>query len=223
MKKIFFLALTVLLVHTQLSSSQFLTGLGIKGGMTFSNQKYDNKFFADFETNLIQGFNGSIYGEFLNFNNFNLILETGYERRGYILPIIKTDEFGNILGEDEYKYRTNYIFTSLGAKLKTKGKYITHYLLIQPRIDFYLGYSQKLPDGYPDFDNPALEDFKKIMFNFGIGAGIEFNRMLPYKVFIEGTYSPGLINSYGSVYLKVREYSFNLKLGINFIKDKKRK
>ena len=223
MKKIFFLFLSVLLVYTQLTSAQFITGFGIKGGMTFSNQKHDYSSGFDFENNFIHGFSGSIFGEFLNYNNFNLILETGYEQRGYIMPLIRTDEFGNVLGENEFKYRTNYIFTSLGAKLKYKSKYITPYLLLQPRIDFYLGYSQKLPDDFPEYDNLLLEDFKKVMFGVGIGAGIEFNRLLPYKVFIEANYNPGLITSYSSANLKVKEYSFNIKAGINFIKDKKKK
>jgi hypothetical protein len=223
MKKILFLVLSILLVYTQLTSAQLLTGFGIKGGMTFSNQKHDFSNGLDFENNFIHGFSGSIFGEFLNYNNFNLILETGYEQRGYGMPLIRTDEFGNVIGEDEFKYRTKYIFASLGAKLKYKSRYITPYLLLQPRIDFYLGYSQKLPDDFPEHNNLLLEDFKKVMFGVGIGAGIEFNRLLPYKVFVEANYNPGLITSYSNAYLKVKEHSFNFKLGINFIKDKKKK
>ena len=99
MKKIFFLVLSILLVYTQLTSAQLLTGFGIKGGMTFSNQKHDFSNGLDFENNFIHGFSGSIFGEFLNYNNFNLILETGYEQRGYGMPLIRTDEFGNVIGK----------------------------------------------------------------------------------------------------------------------------
>lgn len=222
MKKIIFLALTVLLTHTQITSSQFLTGFGIKGGVTLSDQTHDYILHPKLDTKLKSGFNASLYSEFLNNNLLNLILETGYDQRGFILPIIRTDEFGNTIGEYEYKYRTHYIFISLGAKLKYKSKYLTPYLLMQQKIDFYLGYNQKLPDDSPTFDYFVLEDFKKVLFGVGIGAGIEFNRLLTYKVFIEGNYNPGLITSYSNANLKVKEYSFNFKAGINFIKEKKK-
>jgi hypothetical protein len=223
MKKMFFLALTVLFTYSQFTSAQFLIGFGIKGGVTLSDQTHDYSYNFKLDTKLKSGFNASLYGEFLDNNVLNLILETGYDQRGFILPIIRTDEFGNTIGEYEHKFRTNYIFASLGAKLKYKSKYLTPYLLIQPKIDFYLGYDQKFPDDSPKFDYFVLEDFKKVMFGVGIGAGVEFNRLLPYKVFIEANYNPGLITSYSSANLKVKENSFNFKAGINFVKDKKKK
>jgi len=226
MKKIFFLVLITLLTFPQFTSAQFLTGFGIKGGVTFSNQIYDYSINLELKTSLKPGFNASMFAEFLNYNNFNLLFETGYDQRGFIHYITRTDEFGNILGESKYKYRTNYIFTSLGAKLKYKSKYITPYLNLQPTLNFYLGYdavySNDTPVGLVNLGNPVLEEFKKIMFDLGFGLGVEFNRLLPFKTFIEANYFPGLINLYGTEYLKVKEYSFNFKLGINFIKDKKK-
>ena len=60
------------------------------------------------------------------------------------------------------------------------------------------------------------------MFDFSFGAGIQFNRLLPYRTFIEANYNPGIITSFSNSNLDVWEHSFNIKIGINFIKDKKK-
>lgn len=224
MKKTTFLVLTMLFTFQFHSSAQFLTGFGIKGGVTLSNQKFDYKSGFDLDLKNITGFNGSVFAEFLNSKTINLYAETGYDRRGYILNVIRTDEFGNTIGEYDVKNITNYIFASVGAKLKFPTKFVTPYILLGPRLDFYLGYNVSSTN-YPEFfsDNVVLDDFKKIMFDLGAGVGIEFNRLLPYRIFIEANYYPGIITSYSNQYLNVWEHSFNFKLGINFIKDKKRK
>jgi hypothetical protein len=223
MKKITFLVLCVLFIYPHNTSSQFLTGFGVKGGITFSNQKHDYTNWLNIENHYVQGFNGSVFGEFLNNKVVNLYSEIGYDQRGYAIPILRTDEFGNPIGEVEFKYKTHYIFVTLGAKLKHASKYFTPYLLFQPRINFYLNYTQKPPEDWPEIESPVLRDFKNVMFDAGIGAGVELNRLLPFKVFFEGSYFPGIITSYSTGYLNVKEYSFNFKIGINFIKDKKKK
>jgi len=227
MKKIIFLVLSTLFLFPHLTTAQYISGFGVKAGATLSNQKYDYSLNIDLDTKLKPGFNASLFAEFLDHRNFNLILESGYDQRGFIHSVTRTDEFGNIIGESDYKYRTDYIFASFGAKLKYKSRLLTPYLLLQPRLNFYLGYGAKYPDDTPEqiknLGNPALEDFKKTMFDIGFGAGVEFNRLLPYKVFIEANYNPGLINSFGNSFVKVKEYSFNFKAGINFIKEKQKK
>lgn len=224
MKKIIFLVLCVLFIYPHNTSSQFLTGLGIKGGITFSNQRQDFKFNVIIDNSFILGFNGSVFGEFLDNKTFNLFAEAGYDRRGYIFNITKTDEFGNKIGEYEVKNSTNYIFTSLGTRLKFPSKYVTPYILLAPRLDFYLGYNVTSTE-YSEFwtENALLEEFKNVMFDFSFGAGIQFNRLLPYRTFIEANYNPGIITSFSNSNLDVWEHSFNIKVGINFIKDKKKK
>ena len=223
MKKITFLVLCVLFIYPHNTSSQFLTGFGVKGGLTFSNQRQDFRFNIKIDNSFIPGFNGSVFGEFLDNKTFNLFAEAGYDRRGYILNVIRTDEFGNKIGEYEVKNSTNYIFTSLGTKLKFPSKYVAPYILLAPRLDFYLGYNVTSSE-YSEFwtENTLLEEFKKVMFDFSFGAGIQFNRLLPYRTFIEANYNPGIITSFSNSNLDVWEHSFNIKIGINFIKDKKK-
>jgi len=224
MKKITFLVLCVLFIYPHNTYSQFLTGFGLKGGLTFSNQRHDFKNNFKIDNSFILGFNGSVFGEFLDNKTFNLFAEAGYDRRGYILNVIRTDEFGNKIGEYNVKNNTNYIFTSLGTKLNFPSKYVTPYILLAPRLDFYLGYNTVSPE-YPEFwtENSLLEEFKKVMFDLSFGAGIQFNHLLPFRTFIEANYNPGIITSFSSNNLDVWEHSINIKVGINFIKDKKKK
>ncbi len=222
--KIKFLAvLSLVCLSYNISYSQFLSGLGIKAGSTFSNQKYDYKKF-DYkpETKYLFGFNGSLYAEFLQNKNFNVILESGFEQRGYTLVTKPTDEFGNPLPDMNVYERTNYFTSGLLLKIKAPGSKISPYIILGPKLDVLLGYSIKPEDESTTlygFDYPVNE-FKKINYSLNLGAGIEFNKLLPFKTFVELNYSPPLNTSYNSEWLEVKEHYFNVKLGINFIKDK---
>jgi hypothetical protein len=223
MKKIIFLVLCVLFIYPHNTSSQFLTSFGIKGGITFSNQKFSyNVSIPEEEHKLMTGFNASLFLNFFNHKYFGLTTESGFEQRGYVWAAHPYNEFGNPLGEVDYGFRTNYIFVQLGPKIKLPGKKVTPYIMLMPRISFYLGNKLIYPDNTTVIPN-YLDDFKKVMFDAGIGAGIELNSLLPFKISIEANYYPGVITSFSSSYLDVWEHSFNIKVGINFIKDKKKK
>ena len=57
-------------------------------------------------------------------------------------------------------------------------------------------------------------------YSVSLGAGIEFNKLFPYKTLIEFSYLPPINTSIGAAGFNVKEYSYNLKLGIYFNKDK---
>lgn len=223
MKKTAFLVLTVLFTCQLHTSAQFISGFGIKGGVTFSNQKFDYTNGLDLDIKYLTGFNGSLFAEFLNNKTVNLYAETGYDRKGFMINIIRTDEFGNKIGEYNVKNIGNYIFASVGAKLKFPTRHITPYISLGPRLDFYLGGNVSSPEFQELWSHSILDDFKKVMLDLGAGVGIEFNRLFPYRTFIEANYHPGIITSFSNQYLNVWGHSFNIKLGINFIKGNKKK
>lgn len=221
MEKSAFLLLCVLFIYPHNTSSQFLTGLGVKGGLTFSNQNFVyNISFPEDEHKLITGFNVGIFAELFTNKYLVLNFETGYDQRGYVWVAHPYNEFGDPLGEVDHGFRTKYIFAELGPKFKLPGKLVTPYISMMPRVSFYLGNKLIYPENTTVVPN-YLDDFKKVLFDIGLGGGIEFNKLLPFKVFIEGNYFHGIITSYSNSYLSIKENSFNLKLGINFIKDKK--
>lgn len=208
------------------SNAQFLTGFGLKAGSTLSNQNYEfKKFDYDPETKYLLGFNSSLFAEFLNNGNFNIVLESGFEQRGYTYVSKSYDEFGNPLREMDIYERTSYFTTGLLIKIKIPSKKLTPYLLIGPKLDILLGYSVKPEDENTTligFDEP-LNQFKNENYSLYLGAGIEFNQLFPFKTFLELSFSPPVNSSYNGPGLIVKEYYFSLKAGINFIKQKNEK
>ena len=224
MKNLIAATLSLFSLFASTSYTQFLTGFGVKGGVTFSNQ--DHKFKQvdfNFETKNIIGFNGGIYAEMLNSSVFNLVTDVGYEQRGYIWEMIRTDEFGNEIAREDIKERTHYITAGFLGKIKYKSKIITPYLIVGPKIDFYLDYTIDSPELAPGFyvtEDPVLEQSKKINYSMNLGAGLEFEKLLSFKTLVEFNYSPPINTSFNNAYLEVKEHYFNIKLGINFIKEK---
>jgi len=210
-----------------ISHSQFLTGFGIKAGATLSEQSIyltDGSTFYD--TKPILGYNAAIFTEIINNKTFSLIIDPGYEQRGHSVEIIRTDEFGNVLGTDDWFFRTHYITIGALAKIRYSAKRVSPYLIIGPRLDLYLGYKVSASDEelYPwlnDLKSTAHEDAKKINYSINFGAGLQFERLLPFVTLLEFNYSPAINSSYSNSYIKVKDNYFNLKLGINFIKKKK--
>jgi hypothetical protein len=150
------------------------------------------------------------------------VLETGFEQRGYTYVSKPTDEFGNPLPDMDIYERTSYFTSGILIKIKTQINNVTPYLLIGPKLDILLGYSVKSEDENTTlfgFEEP-LDQFKKINYSLNLGAGIEFNHLFPYKTFIEINYSPPINSSYNGPFLMVKEHYFNIKAGINFIKEK---
>lgn len=208
-----------------ISYSQFLTGFGIKGGATLSEQKI---YLADgstfYDTKPILGYNASIFAEIINNKAFSLVIEPGYEQRGHSLEIIRTDEFGNKLGTYDWLYRTHYITMGALAKIRYSAKSVSPYLLIGPRLDLYLGYNVSASDEdlYPwlnELKSNVHEDAKKTNYSLSFGAGLQFEKLFPFITLLKFNYSPAINSSYNS-YMKVKDNYYNLKLGINFITKK---
>lgn len=228
MKKLIAVAVVLLLLSPFTLHSQFLQGFGLKAGATLGMQKYEYSFPNEIKTYPILGYNASIYTEMLNSKNFNIVIDAGYEQRGSSFEIIRTDEFGTELGRYDVLQRTHYVSVGALAKIKYQTNSVSPYLLIGPRLDLYLGYKITSSDGSIDND-PALtkstlyEDTKKQNYSINLGAGLQFEKLLPFKTLIEFNYSPAINSSYHGQFLIVKDHYFNMKLGINFIKSKPKK
>lgn len=210
-------------------NSQFITGFGVKGGATFGMQQIEFKqggLANKYKPNI--GFNSGLYAEMLNNKIINIILESGYEQRGHIIELIRTDEFGTEIGTDDFKYKTHYITIGALGKIKYETKRVSPYLIIGPRLDIYLGYKVTYPyDIFPgdhdEFTSYIHENTKKINYSLNLGAGLQFEKLLPFKTLVEFNYSPPINSSHNSRGWLVKDHYFNIKLGINFIKEKTKK
>ena len=131
----------VLLFSASLIHSQVFTGFGIKGGPLLANTKFNYKTSEfDLETKNLLGFSAAAYGELKLADNINLVIDGGYEQRGYTFEIIRTDEFGTEIGRHDVRNRTNYISAGVTGKFLYKGRSTTPYLLAGLKSDFHLGY-----------------------------------------------------------------------------------
>jgi hypothetical protein len=211
-------------------NSQFLTGFGVKGGVTFGMQQMEFKPGVNYMQKPIIGFNAGLYSEMLNNRMFNIVLESGYEQRGHIQENIKTDEFGTEIGTYEFRYRTHYITIGALGKIKYETKSVSPYLIIGPRLDLYLGYNVTYhnisipPEHEEAFTKSEVhEQTKSINYSLNLGAGLQFEKLLPFKTLVEFNYSPPINSSYNSRVWLVKDHYFNIKLGINFIKEKTKK
>src|SRR5512141_2207394 len=107
----------ILITSIQFSYSQFISNIGVKAGVTFSQQDHrDSMGFSYIDYNSNFGFNVEIFTEFLSSKHFNLVFNGGYEQRGNSMDMIHTDEFGNILGINTLHFQTSYISLGLLGK-----------------------------------------------------------------------------------------------------------
>lgn len=220
-------ALLVLLVSVSLIDSQVLTGFGIKGGPLLANSKFNYKNFNfDPEFKNLLGFNAAAFGELSLADNINLVIDGGYEQRGYAYEVIKTDEFGNEIGRYDVRNRTNFISAGVTGKFLYKGRAVTPYVIAGLKSDLFLSYKVSTTDKtdllWNGSTNSVLEEYKKINYSVNIGIGLQFEKLFPYQTFAEFVFAPPVNSSYNTRFLETRDYYLGLKLGINFIKSKKK-
>lgn len=211
-------------------NSQFITGFGVKGGTTFGMQQMEFKPGVDYKQRPIIGFNAGLFAEMLSSNTLNLVLESGYEQRGHIQEFIKSDEFGTEIGTFDFRYRTHYVTIGALGKIKYETKSVSPYLIIGPRLDLYLGYNVTFRDiSIPPEHEEAFtrsevhEKTKSVNYSLNLGAGLQFEKLLPFKALVEFNYSPPINSSLNNQAWLVKDHYFNIKLGINFIKEKAKK
>jgi hypothetical protein len=221
------LALALLLLTTVTLHSQLLSGLGIKGGPLLTNTQFDYKRSEfDIETKKLIGFNAAVFAELKLADNINLIADAGFEQRGYAFEIIRTDEFGTELGRYDVRNRTNYFSAGITGKFLYKGRSITPYLIAGVKTDIFLSYKVSATDDSQSFwsesTNPVLDEYKKVNYSVNIGLGLAFERLFPYSTFAEFIFAPPVNTSFNSAWVETKDYYLGLKLGINFIKSKKK-
>jgi len=219
-------SLIILISSIQLINSQLISNIGVKAGITFSNQEFKRQSGDDFwQWETIPGYNGSLFTEFLNSKNYNTIFEAGYEQRGYGMEIIETNEFGNELDRFIVKDVTHYVTFGLLGKFKIASKPVSAYFTAGPKLDIYIGYTEVIPKGkqWIEAPNPILEDFKKVNYSLTFGTGIELSFVKKFRPFVEFNYSPPITKSFENSAFYVREHYFNIKAGIYIFDFGKRK
>lgn len=127
-----FIALTFI-INTNNAQAQILNNIGLKGGISISNQKY---YFKSMIENLdkrlpILSLSYAINGEIFNSKHFNMITDIGYTSKGCVLKIPYT-QIDMPEGNGTYSYldsRFTFLFFNAMVKYKYPVRSITPYIL----------------------------------------------------------------------------------------------
>jgi opacity protein-like surface antigen len=227
-KLIIVIVITLFAVST--AYSQFYKGFGIKAGTSIANQTLS---FQDNSTNIGQesdyndafkykfGFTIGIFKEFHLIQNLKAQIGINYSRKGKLIELIETNEFGVLTGYKYYGHDNFDFFTAeLYAKYDILNCKIRPYALAGLRLDFY--YTQNrfsvYHDVQTDYEIKYPVDNNKII-GASLGAGLEYQTSKLFSVFIEGTYNPDftyIINPGTENSFKYRGQSFDIRTGIKF-------
>lgn len=189
-------------------NAQLIKRCGLKVAFTSASQDFKYSTFAP-DTKRRPGFNAGIYIEWFDLPLVSLITQIEYAQRGMGLEFVRTlNDPTPIEIFTEYN-RVDYLSLPVLVKVAVPTTIVTPFLLIGPRIDFFLGYHSDR-----DLFNAVYDQFKKTMIGGSIGIGVEATSLLPVNVIVEGRYNFDLADSYSTQYLTVRNNSFDVWLGV---------
>lgn len=203
MKKLFFIAATIMLSVTATQAQE--VRLGAKGGVNFANLGGDIDD-ADSRT----GFHIGALVEIPVTERFSVQPEVLYSAQG-----AKYEESGTELGVD-YLFRTDLKLDYIQVPVMAKF-YVAEGFAIEagPQIGFLASSkaeSESTIGGVTVKDEGDIEDISSI--DFGLGAGVSYR--LPMGVFFGARYNHGLSNINDSGDDKVNNSVFQLSAGYSF-------
>ena len=171
----------------------FVVGYGVTIGGTRATQKWDYQLQDVSEKMKYRnGFNGSIFGEFLSHDIFSWISELQYNQKGAKVTFLDSTQF---------KSRTNYLSFNNFLKMRSEGYDINLYFLFGPRIEYLVS-----------SNGPV--NFNKLHLSASAGVGCDFNFLDPWILFTELHYNPDITKSYSSPGIDIKNRAWELKIGI---------
>lgn len=198
MKKIF---CVLLVVFSIVAKAQFVSGVGVMGGITYSNQKWQDKVLGLKEnTKYLLRYNGCIFAEFFQHPNFRWVSELQYNMKGAKI----------VVGESTFKNKFDYFSFNnfLKIRFETFGGY--PYFLIGPRVEYlFRTNAQILPE--------IANDFNTIHLSASAGIGYEFVTYGNWKPLVEAHYNPDVTNAYKKNDLSIKHQAFELRVGLKYV------
>jgi hypothetical protein len=189
--------------------AQLVRGFGIKVGVTAANQTWDYASVPDLTADNRWGITGSAFVELLRMPYFSVLVESQYTQKGMSFSApVATEQNPDGTGEFiTLRPRVDYLSTPILAKVRLETPLITPYLLAGPRYDVLLA---RHGEGF----QAVIDKFKSSELGATIGGGAEFGSLLPLDVLIELRYNMSLQAAYNTNFLKVRNQTLDLMLGV---------
>jgi hypothetical protein len=193
------------------SNAQLVKAYGPKVAFTSAHQDF-NYTYTDVEVKRRNGFNAALFVEWLNLPFISAVTQLEYVQRGMGMEFVRTGPEGpEVVGRFTRYNRVDYLSIPQLAKIAIPVGMFSPYLSTGPRIDFLLGY--KSDDG---LFNAVYDEFKKTNIGGTISIGLESVELLPIGLLVEARYNFDFADSYSTQYLKVRNNSFDVWLGVAF-------
>ncbi|MFZ4398665.1 MAG: outer membrane protein [Bacteroidales bacterium] len=211
------LVLFFLLINCSLAYSQIVKSIGIKTGVSLSNQDWLHTAFYDRNFEVLPGVYGAITADIVSKEFWELSLDLGYYqsrsknvRNKYSLNTQETNY--------DINFRFDFITISPILRFKTKLKAFTPYIFTGPRMDYYI----------PELNNDNIiyfkEDINKPIFGFTIGEGLAYgfkniSIFAEYQFFYSFTYlidQPALFATSTISRDRVKFNSHIINLGIKY-------
>jgi hypothetical protein len=191
------------------SQAQFIRGFGLKAGAVSATQTWEYGNSNQLPTDPRWGFDAGIFVEALNDPFLSLLAELHYVQRGFTITLpVTTEAQPDGTGEEiTFKPRVDYISLPVFAKVRFDTGIITPYVFAGPRVDFLL---TNTDDGFA----LVLDEFKKTDISVSIGIGAEVPLSFVSHLLAEFRYSPSLNEAFNNGFLKVKNNSIELLLGV---------
>lgn len=202
---------------TQKSHAQLLKDIGIKTGISFSNQNWtykvsDRTLKKDYRTSL----NLALSLEWFDSEVITLVTDVRYIQKGFQEKKIVREPRDPQHGRYKlFKTRFDYLTFSPQLKVRKEINKVIPYIYIGPRIDYYLTYQS-------DFDFSRIEnDFKKILFGLNYGLGIAYRIKdigisLEYTHFYDFTDAIHTQTTENTTEIMIKNNAYAIDLGINY-------
>lgn len=220
MKKLIII-IAITLIAAVSANAQLYKGFGVKAGTTIANQTVTVNDKRIDDTTYKFGFTAGIFKELQIIQNLKAQIGINYARKGSLLEVIETDEFGNYIGKGYVHENFDFITAELYAKYNFLKSRINPYILAGLRLDFYLSQHNfyRRSDGTESEVSNGIPVTNNKLFGASLGAGVEYQASKLFSLFLEGTYNPDFTyitneSTYGEV--KIRGRSFDIRTGIKF-------
>lgn len=229
MKKISLLVsvLMIFIISNISYAQQFFPKFGFKGGMSNSTQNAD--FTNDSAEILYEqsvkyraGYTFGVFADVLWYKYITVGTGLDFFQKGFKVELIEITEQGE-LGPAYIVINQNYLIWNAYAKISPPGLEPVHpYLVIAPRLDFFLGYKgytsdfESFPNEEIDGEDYVLERYSKVSPSISFGAGVEIDRIIPYSILVEFMYVPDLFNQFDENGAKFKNTSFSISAGLKF-------
>lgn len=167
--KLKFIILSIFTFWISISHSQIIKSIGIKSGISFSNQSWEDTHLSnDYIFNASPGLYEAITFDFIDKEYWQLSADLGIYQSASKSEISSFPSY-TIESYHSFNFKFGFITFNPVFKFKIPLKSFTAYALLAPRLDYY---SSKFSNSQID---ALYMETNKLIYGFNIGEGLAFN------------------------------------------------